>query len=97
MTGSVYHGEYNGKERPGDAAMKPMPAFTWGTLFNLILVAGCATGVRIWYVAECCGQGKRAGAARPGGAADANESPSIRPAQRNRAIGRQHGQRRLVC
>ncbi len=40
--------------------MKPMPAFTWGTLFNLILVAGCATGARVWYVAECCAQGKRA-------------------------------------
>jgi 4-amino-4-deoxy-L-arabinose transferase-like glycosyltransferase len=47
-------------ERTEDAAMKPMPAFAWGTLFSLVLVAGCATGARIWYIAECCEQGKRA-------------------------------------
>ena len=40
--------------------MKPMPPFTWGTLFSLILVAGCATAVRIGYIAECCQQGKLA-------------------------------------
>lgn len=42
--------------------MKNLPPFTFGTLLCLLLVAGSAAGVRVWYLSECAALGDQASA-----------------------------------